>query len=156
MYRKPRKTEPGLLKSGDRLTDWFFRQFVHFLRKETIRIKRKRRLVNPDDPHRQAIRGLMDPEIHPSGRYVHIFINPARDANRTRDDEVDTLIHELAHVVLGKTSERHVLQLEGILSRRFTRSQRRFIKLFLPRHVVKRYPRMSARATLSRPRIMVL
>ena len=150
------KSAARLPRSGDRLTDWFFRQFVHFLRKETVCIKRKRRLVNPDDPHREAIRGLMDPEVHPSGRYVHILINPARDANRTRDDEADTLIHELSHVVLGKTTERHVLQLESILSARFTLLQRRIIKSFLPRHVVKRYPRISSRATLPRPRIMVL
>jgi hypothetical protein len=129
-----------LPKSGDSLTDWLFRQFVLTLREETLIIKRKKRLVNPEDPARRAIRGLMDPEVHPSGRYIHILINPARDANRTRDDEVNTLIHELAHVVLPRTAERHITQLEDTLSGRFTPSQRAYLKSFLPRHEVKYYP----------------
>jgi hypothetical protein len=126
--------------SGDVLTDWLFRQFVLTLREETLIIKRKRRLVNPEDKRRGAIRGLMDPEVHPSGRYIHILINPARDANRTREDEVDTLIHELAHVVLPRSGERHILRLEELLARRFTSAQRAYLKAFLPRHEVKRYP----------------
>ena len=129
-----------LPKSGDALTDWLFRQFALTLRQETIRIKRKKRLFNPGDRSRGALRGLMDPEVHPSGRYIHILINPARDANPTRDDEVDTLIHELAHVVMGRASERHILQIENLLSKRFTGEQRSYLRMFLPRHEVKHYP----------------
>jgi hypothetical protein len=82
----------------------------------------------------------MDPLAGPSGRTIHIFINPAKDANRDRDEEVETLIHELAHVVMERALERDILRLERTLAKEFTVHQRRFLKAFLPRHTVKRYP----------------
>lgn len=129
--------------SGDMLTDWFFRQFVAVLKGERVRIARKRRLVNPDDPHRQVIRGLMDPDLDPRGNWVQILINPARNTHRDRDEEVETLVHELAHVILPKTGERGILAVETILSRTLTRAQRACLKAFLPKHEVKRYPRVT-------------
>jgi hypothetical protein len=130
----------GDLRCGDPLADWFFRQFVAVLRSEKVRISRKRRLVNPDDPHRQVIRGLMDPDLDPRGNLVQILINPARNTHRNRNEEVDTLIHELAHIILPKTGERGILTVENALSKGFTPVQRRLLKSFLPRHEVKRYP----------------
>lgn len=135
------RREAGLLRSGDPLTDWFFRQFIAVLKDEKVHISRKRRLVNPDDPHRRVIRGLMDPDIHPSGNWVQILINPSKNTHRDRNEEVETLVHELAHVILPKTGERGILTVETALSKGFTPSQRRFLKSFLPRHEVKRYPK---------------
>jgi hypothetical protein len=132
----------SLMRSGDVLTDWFFRQFVAVLKSERVRIARKRRLVNPDDPHRQVIRGLMDPDLDPRGNWVQILINPAKNTHRRRDEEVDTLVHELAHVILPKTGERSILAIETILSRNLTREQRVCLKAFLPRHEVKKYPKV--------------
>ncbi len=129
------------LRSGDPLVDWFFRQFVRALCDERVRIVRKRRLVNPDDPRRRVIRGLMDPDIHPSGNQIQILINAARNTHRNRNEEVETLVHELAHVILPKTPERGILTVENIMARRLTRQQRAVLKTFLPRHEVKRYPR---------------
>lgn len=130
-------------KSGNPLVDVLFRQFVTFLRKGTVRVVRKRRLMDPDDPRRRVIRGLMDPEVHPSGKWVQILINPAKNTHRDRNEEVETLIHELVHAVLPQATERHVLRMESILSRQFTIPQRRYLKSFLPRHEVKRYPKLS-------------
>jgi hypothetical protein len=130
--------------SGDPLVDWFFRQFVAVLRTERVRIVRKKRLINPDDPHRRVIRGLMDPDADRSGLRVHILINSAKNTHRDRDAEVETLIHELAHVILPKASERHVLSIENILTKRLTREQRDCLKAFVPRHEVKRYPSLPA------------
>jgi hypothetical protein len=130
-------------RSGDRLVDWFYRHFIEVLRDEKVRIARKKRLRNPDDPHRRTIRGLMDPDIHPSGDWVQILINPARNTHRDRDEEVETLIHELAHIILPKTTERGILGIERIVSAGLTREQRRVLKGFLPRHEVKRYPRLT-------------
>ncbi len=113
------------------------------LRSERVKISRKKRLVNPDDPHRKVIRGLMDPDIHPSGNWVQILINPAKNTHRCRDDEVETLIHELAHVILPRAGERSILSIEGILVRQFSASQRRYLKSFIPKHEVKRYPSVS-------------
>jgi hypothetical protein len=133
-----------LPQSGDALTDWFFRQFIAILKTEEVRIGRKKRLVNPDDPHRKVIRGLMDPDLDPEGALVHIFINPSRTTHRNRDEEVETLVHELAHVILPKTPERSIFGIERILARRLTRAQRTFLKAFLPRHEIKHYPRLVA------------
>jgi hypothetical protein len=143
MKRTAKKYVTAMPKSGEPLVDWMFTQFACFLRRQTVLIARKRRLVNPDDPHRQVIRGLMDPDIHPSGNWVQITINPAKNTHRCRDEEVETLIHELAHVILPKTYERHILRIESILSRQFTAAQRRYLKSFLPRHEVKKYPRLA-------------
>ena len=138
MYRRA-VALPG---SGDALTDWFFRQFLAILTTERVRIARKKRLVNPDDPHRRVIRGLMDPDLDPTGRWVQILINPARNTHRDRDEEMETLVHELAHAILPKTTERGILSIENILARMLSREQRACLKSFLPRHQVKRYPRL--------------
>lgn len=130
------------VRSQNPLVNWFFRQFMAVLSSERVRVARKRRLVNPDDPHRQVIRGLMDPEIHPSGNWIQILINPAKNTHRCRDEEVETLIHELAHVILPKAPEREILRIETLLSRSLTTTQRRVLKSFLPRHEVKHYPRL--------------
>ena len=130
-----------LPKSGDTLVDWMFRQFVVILRSERVRVSRKKRLINPDDPHRRVIRGLMDPDIHPSGNWVQILINPAKNTHRCRDDEVETLVHELVHVLMPRTGERSVLAVETLLTHRLSASQRRYLKSFIPKHEVKRYPR---------------
>ncbi len=128
------------LPSGDALADWFFRQFVRVLTSERVRIVRKKRLVNPDDAHRRVIRGLMDPDVDPNGERVQILINAARTTHRDRDEEMETLVHELAHVILPKTAERSILSIENILSRTLSREQRGCLKAFLPRHEVKKYP----------------
>ncbi|MCC6934652.1 MAG: hypothetical protein IT406_03145 [Candidatus Yanofskybacteria bacterium] len=133
----------ALPRCGDALVDWFFRQFVAILRSERVRIARKKRLINPDDPHRRVIRGLMDPDIHPSGSWVQILINPAKNTHRCRDEEVETLIHELSHVLMPRSGERAILAMESMLSKRFSLAQRRALKAFIPRHEVKRYPRMA-------------
>ena len=131
-------------RSGDPLTDWFFGQLVHALKGEHVIINRKRHLADPDDRSRTAVRGLMDPFVHPAGGFIHILINPARDANRTRDDEVETLMHELAHVIMPGVSERGILRLERVLVGNLTAHQRRYLKGFLPRHTIKHYPAMPA------------
>ena len=145
--KSAQKYATNVPRSGDPLVDLIFGQFVGFLRQERVRISRKRRLVNPDDPRRKVIRGLMDPDIHPSGNWVQILINPAKNTHRCRDEEVETLIHELSHAMLPKAPERSILRMESILTKKFSTSQRRYLKSFLPRHEVKRYPRLGRIAT---------
>lgn len=135
--------------SGDILTDWFFRQFIGILNSERVRISRKKRLFHPDRRARKAIRGLMDPDIHPSGTWVQILINPAKNTHRCRDEEVETLIHELAHILMPKTGERAILSIENHLTQRFTAIQRRYLKAYIPRHEVKRYPRLVPREQIA-------
>lgn len=141
MKRAAQKYLTSMPKSGDLFVDWMFTQYVIALRSQRVHIVRKKRLVNPDDPRRLVIRGLMDPDIHPSGNWVQILINPAKNTHRCRDEEVETLIHEVAHIILPRASERSVLRLETMLSRHFSVAQRRYLKSFIPKHEVKRYPR---------------
>lgn len=120
--------------SGDKLVDWVFKQFIFFIRRETLSIKRKKRLLNPDDKHRRAICGLMDPQSEPK---IIITINSARRVHPSKDAEVETLIHELSHIVFWKTPERFIGQVEKILVNKFTKEQKTFLKSFLPNHEVK-------------------
>jgi hypothetical protein len=123
-------------RSGDALVDWIFKQFVFFLRKETIRIKRKRYVFDSDDPHRKALRGIIEPRDDP-GHKLDIMISAAKNTHCNRDEEVETLIHELAHVVCWKIRERFIRQVEDILTDRFTVEQKNYLKSFIPRHEVK-------------------
>lgn len=120
--------------SGDKLVDWIFKQFIFFLRRETLYIKRKKRLLNPNDKHHRAISGLMDPEFEPN---IEITINSAKSVHVNRNEEVETLIHELSHVLFWKTRERFIWQIEEILIKKFTKEQKDFLKSFIPRHEVK-------------------
>ncbi|MBI2063628.1 MAG: hypothetical protein HYT65_01390 [Candidatus Yanofskybacteria bacterium] len=120
--------------SGDKLTDWVFKQFIFFIRRETLYIKRKKRLLNPNDKHHCAIRGLMDPEFEPK---IEITINSAKSVHANRNEEVETLIHELCHILFWKTQERSIWQTERILIKKFTKEQKDFLKSFIPHHEVK-------------------
>lgn len=119
--------------NGDELVNWVFKQFVFFLRRETLHIKRRKRLSDPNDKHHRAIRGLLE-----LGRIIKITINSAKSRHCNRDEEVETLIHELGHIVFRKTSERYIEQIEKILISRFTQEQKNFLKSFIPRHEVKK------------------
>jgi len=143
MKRAAQKHLTALPRSGDALVDWLFRQFVTILQNERVRVSRKKRLINPDDPHRKVIRGLMDPDVHPSGNWVQILINPAKNTHKCRDEEVETLIHELSHVLMPRAGERAILAAENLLTRRFTAAQKRYLKAYIPKHEVKRYPGLS-------------
>lgn len=133
----PKETSLARLpRSGDKLVDWIFKQFVFFLRRETLRIKRKRYVYDKEDPHRKALYGLMQAPGAPDPR-IDILINAAKSRHSNRDEEVDTLIHELCHVVFWKTGERFVRQLDRILKKRLTQEQKNHLKSFIPRHEVK-------------------
>ena len=123
--------------SGDDWIDWTFKQFVFFLRRETLRIKRKKRLYYQKDRHRKAIWGLMEPGVGPGGHVIEITINSAKRKHKDRDAELGTLIHELSHIVFWKTWERFIGQAENILVERFTQEQKDFLKSFLPRNESK-------------------
>jgi len=123
--------------SGDKLTDWIFKQFIIFLRRETLRIKRKKRVVF-SKTDRKALRGLMDPEVGPSQHHIEITLSSAKNMHCNRNEELETLIHELCHIIFWKTSERFIFQMECILIKKFTSEQKIFLKSFIPRHEVKK------------------
>ena len=123
--------------SGDKLLDWVVKQFTFFLKKEKIKIKRKRRLTDKDiDPHRRALQGMMV-QLDEGGHNIEVLVNPSKRMHCDRDEETETLIHELCHIVFWKTPERFIGQLESILVKRLTGEQKNFLNSFLPRHEVK-------------------
>lgn len=124
--------------SGDKLVDWIFKQFILILRKPTVHIRRKKRVIDRD-LRVFSLKGMSI--FHASPYHIDIQISSARSQNPNRDEEVDTLIHELGHLLFhkfNKTEERSMEQMEEILASRFTQEQRRFLKSFLPRHEVKK------------------
>lgn len=124
--------------SGDELTDWVFQELVLTLRKRNVWVKRKKRLMDPDKRQRRSLRGLMQPGIGRGGHGVVITINSAKRSNPNRNAETETLMHETSHAILLETLEWRILKLERILSRRFTREQKEFLKKkFLPRYETK-------------------
>lgn len=133
----PRETSLARLpRSGDKLVDWIFKQFVFFLRRETLHIKRKRRLRSPDDPHRELLRGMLWFESETSSAF-DIGLNPAKCQHSNRDEELETLVHELCHLVFWKIQHRFIWQLERIVLDRLTQEQKNYLKSFIPRHEVK-------------------
>lgn len=125
-----------LPRSGDKLVDWIFKQFVFFLRKETVQVRRKRRVVDKDDPHRKTLWGIMEPQDIQCNK-IEISISAAKAKHKTRDEELSTLIHELSHIVFWKTRECFIRQVERTLFKRLTTDQKNYLKSFLPRHEVK-------------------
>lgn len=123
--------------SGDKLTDWVFKQFIFFLRRETLRIKRKKRLLDTDNPHRKALFGLLECDLEPAGHGIQITINPSKSKHLNRDEELETLVHELSHIVFWKVQENFIYQVQKILIKKLTPEQKVFLKSFIPRHEVK-------------------
>lgn len=136
--------------SGNWLTDWIFKQFVVFLRKKTLKVRRKRYLVDPAASRREGLYGLLDDELDPAGRHLCILINSSRTKHPSRTHEAHTLIHELAHLTFWRTGERFICQMEKMLIRRFTPQQMRYLKSFLPCYEIKRYPRLAMLRPLAR------
>jgi hypothetical protein len=125
-----------LPRSGDKLVDWIFKQFVFFLRKETTHIKRKKRISTARIDPQLTVAGMMCPQDE-AGHRVDILINSAKNAHRSRDDELKTLIHELCHLVFWKTWERFIGQMEMIMLEKLTQEQKSYLKSFIPHHEVK-------------------
>jgi len=124
--------------SGDRLVDWIFKQFIILLRKETLHIRRRKRVIDKD-LRAFAIKGKT--EFHSSPHHIDIQINSSRCQHASRNEELDSLIHELSHILFRKFTKKDepaIEQMEDILIARFTQEQRRFLKSFLPGHEVKK------------------
>lgn len=128
-----RKNRKGPPLSGDRLVDWIFRRFVEILNYEVLAIKKKKRLSDPDDPHHNALMGLLTEEDE-------IYLSASKVQHRNKDEMLGTLIHEISHILFRDVKERYIEQLENILVIKFTDEQKRILKKFIPKHQVKTGP----------------
>ena len=124
--------------SGDRLVDWIFRQFLLLLNNRKLKIRRKRSVVKFRGKRRWAVRGISDMTAGPDNRGIEITISSAKSVHVNRHQEVETLIHELAHILFPKVRERFIRVLEDILVAKFIKEQRRLLGSFLPRRPTKK------------------
>lgn len=116
--------------SGDRLADIIFKMLLEVLEKEIVAIRMKKVLRDPDN-RRKELHGLL----------IHGKIYLGKRRHRIKNTPlVKTLIHELVHETMPSLRERRVKQLEEILYTRFTESQRRFLRKYIPKHEVKGNP----------------
>ncbi len=122
-----------IITSGDRLVDWIFRRFVEFLNYEVMAIRKKKGLRDPDDHHCKALRGFLTVDDE-------IYLSASKVQHRNKDEMLETLIHEVSHLLFEDVKERHIAQLENILGLKFTDEQKRILKKFIPKHTVKRGP----------------
>ncbi|MBI2670345.1 MAG: hypothetical protein HYX20_04360 [Candidatus Yanofskybacteria bacterium] len=70
-------------------------------------------------------------------RGTYIFINSAKCRHHNRNEETETLIHELCHNIFSDSRHRFINQLERVLIENFTTDQKNLLKSFIPRHEVK-------------------
>ncbi|MEK7520871.1 MAG: hypothetical protein AAB560_02215 [Patescibacteria group bacterium] len=126
MAKQKKRLDP---RSGDQLTDWFFRNCLFVLNNIVARISKKENLRDPDRRWRK-LDGLLLTESDEVYLEAGLHIN----------DRLVTLIHECLHILLPETRENKILQLEKILWRRFTHDQKKIIKTYIPKHKVKKGP----------------
>lgn len=124
--------------SGDRLLDWVFKQFIVFLNRKTVYIIRKKRLKKANSPREGILLGLTmpkNPKNYLKGTYI--FINSAKCRHHDRNEETETLIHELCHNLFSDSKHRFINQLERMLIEDFTNDQKKILKSFIPHHEIK-------------------
>src|SRR3989338_2122522 len=128
--------------SGDRLLDDMFKVLVEVLRKEIRAIYLKKDLRYPDK-YRRALDGLLiedDAAIYltqPNHGSEHPLI-------------LSSLIHELLHRALGRSSEWEIRSLEkSLFDRRtgFTNEQKRYFAKYIPKHTVKYGPNLDMKGS---------
>lgn len=124
--------------SGDLLIDWHFKQLIEPLLKETVIVRKKKPLFDPNDPPpRKAVRGLYVPRDNEPDI---IYLNSSKSVHTNWKEYVETLIHELSHNIHTKAEETDIKELEEILTLKFTDDQKKYLKQFIPKKPVKLDP----------------
>ena len=120
--------------SGDKLTDWIFWQFILLLKNKKLRIKKKKSVIKFIGRRKKSVRGISNTTAGPDSRGIEIIISSAKSVHANKNQELETLIHELAHILFPKTREKFIRQIEDVLVAKFTRNQKSLLKSFLLRH----------------------
>jgi len=131
MPAKKREAAPPV--SGDALIDTIFLIVVDSIKKHVKAIRMKRKLKHPDT--NQALYGLLIRDENA------IYIEkPVRHSKKERDMILSTLIHEVLHLVMQSSFENRIRRLEKVLMTRLTDEQKKYLRDFLPKHIVKKEP----------------
>ncbi len=129
MQKQQRRKFPS---SGDRLIDGLFRMLIDVREKDIVAVYMKKDLRNPVNP-KQKVFGIL---VRDEGR---IFLG--KDNHKKHNEPIlQTLIHEILHQALPTTPHDRINQLETAIWPRFTDNQKRFLRKYIPKHVVKKEP----------------
>ena len=123
--------------SGNAWVDWTFRRFIEVL--SVVEIKIKKRLKNPEDPKKEIIRGLWDPDIHT------IFLNHSKTMHETPEELLETLCHEILHSITGTPpfkycTHKSIYRAERALVQSFSTRQKKILMRFIPKEEEKLSP----------------
>ena len=127
LSKTPKKALP---LSGNRLIDIIFKILIETLEKEIESINVKKVLHDSDNPGKELCGLLIEGRIY-LGKSAH---------HKSREPIVSTLIHELLHEIMAPVNEKRVEQLERVLWPMLTDAQKRYLKQYIPKHVVKKQP----------------
>ena len=123
--KQPKTTLP---LSGNKLVDWHFKIIIEMLERAIKSINVKKVLLDPKN-RRQKLYGLLI-----EGR---IYLSKSAH-HKDREPIVSTLIHEVAHETMTPIREKRIKELEKILWPLLTDAQKRYLKQYIPKHVVKK------------------
>lgn len=115
------------------LADWIFARFIEILNDQEIIVRKKKRLFDPDDLKKIALAGFLTERNE-------IYLNSSKNQHKNIEELLQTLIHELSHVLLPETKEKYIKRLEKILWLKFSDKQKGILKSYIPKHEVKKNP----------------
>lgn len=118
--------------SGDHLVDVFFRTLIDVLDGDLEAIYMKKDLRDPDNRKRRLFGILMRDE-------KRIYLGKSKH-KKYNEPLVKSLIHELLHQIFPHTMHKRIRLFEAMLWIRFTDSQKRFLRKYIPKHTVKKEP----------------
>ncbi|MBI2025048.1 MAG: ImmA/IrrE family metallo-endopeptidase [Candidatus Harrisonbacteria bacterium] len=106
----------------DELAKTFFRESIYLLRHYIAGILLKKDLRDPQT--KKPLSGYWNP------RKLIIFI----DKNLSEEEKLQTLIHELEHVIFGNNPETQILKTEIELWYLLTKNQKNRLRKYIPKY----------------------
>ena len=116
--------------SGNAWVDWIFRRFIDILNR--VEVKIQKRLKAAGDSKKEVVKGLWDPNTET------IFLNHSKTIHKTPDELLETLCHEILHVMTGTSpfkyvKHRAIQRAERILVGTFSPRQKKALLQFVPK-----------------------
>lgn len=140
---KKRKNAKGPPLCGDRLVDLLFKMILDAIYYRILSIKKKKNLTDPDEKNpkkkRETLYGLHCPDTK------EIYLSASKCKHPTKMSMIPALIHEILHEITDNIFHHRIYQLEKILALRFSDTQKRYLRKFIPKHEVKRGPMPSSK-----------
>lgn len=127
-----RSEKKNLPASYDQLSDSYFALIVYMIEKVIRNIRNKKILRDPDDRRKTSFGLATEDGV--------VWISRSR-RHKKKEAPVKILIHEVLHFVYSSlVPHHHIYRLEKIFWQRFTDQQKRCLRAYIPKHVVKKEP----------------